>query len=1120
MTRKTGLLAIALLLTVCPLASAQEGTLLYVPNGVGDSVAVFSRNADGTLAPVTTITGPGLNSPEQVAVRADQAFAYVTVNIDNVVQVVDTRTNGVVQTVTGLTGPRGVAVSPDGSRVYVANNTGGTNTVSAYSADPLTGQLTALATISTGVNTQPRRVVVSPDGSRLYIANQGNLGANGSISVVDTSTNTIVATVATGGQLTDIAVNAAGTRVYVVSTTNQMFVVDTATNTVVATVATGGDARGVVVHPDGTRVYVTNQNTNTINQFDAATNASLGVVPSLGTTPFGVVVSPNGTSVYTANNISSNVSMFSVTAGTGLLAGMGTVAVGTSPTYPGICGGNGNLLLATGRTFVANSGGALGCTGTVVPTFTGGTLRVNNAGLSFASPITLGVAGGTIDTNANDATFSGVFSGPGNLTKSGAGTLTLNSANTYGGTTTVSAGTLQAASAGAFPASSALTIAAGATLDLQGADQAIASLAGAGAVTLSSGTLTTGGDDTSTTYSGSMSGAGGLAKVGAGVFTLTGVHTYGGPTTVAAGTLVVAAGSLVPTPTTVSGGTLAGAGTVAGAMLTGGTIRPTSIFTVAGNLNIGSGASLTTAINGPSPSTDFGQVRVAGTVTLAGALNVTVSSMFAAGGASLILIDNDGADAVAGTFAGLPEGATVVAGGATFRISYVGGDGNDVTLGGLFLTYLAEGAGGPFFGTRIAMLNTNPTVTAIVTMQFLTSTGSTFTYVLSIAPLGRETVTPGQAVPALAGANFSTVIDSNTRVVADRTMTWTAARYGSHAETGADAPLTAWYFAEGATHGQFDLFYLLENATATAADVEITYLLPSGPLAPRTYHVPARTRSTIYVDQEAELDATDVSAIVRVTNGVPISAERAMYLSTPEQAFAAGTAVKGVAAPSTQWLFAEGATGSFFDLYLLLANPQPTAADVDVTYTTSAGDTLTRPYTIAANSRRTISVEQEDPLLAGAAISATVTSTNGVPIVAERAMYWPAFPWYEGHASAGATATGTLWALAEGEAGGPDNAQTYILILNAGASAATVRVTLPLQFGGPPLQRDYTIPPHSRFSIDAGADFPGAVDHLFGALVESLGATPQPIVVERSMYTTADGVLWSGGTNVVGTRLR
>ena len=86
----------------------------------------------------------------------------------------------------------------------------------------------------------------------------------------------------------------------------------------------------------------------------------------------------------------------------------------------------------------------------------------------------------------------------------------------------------------------AVTVVAPGTLDLAGFNQSIGSLAGAGAVTLGSATLTTGNDNTSTTFSGAMSGTGGaLDKVGTGTLIFDGDNSYTGGTTVSGGALVV-----------------------------------------------------------------------------------------------------------------------------------------------------------------------------------------------------------------------------------------------------------------------------------------------------------------------------------------------------------------------------------------------------------------------------------------------------------------------------------------------------------------------------------------------------------------------------------------------------
>ncbi len=156
------------------------------------------------------------------------------------------------------------------------------------------------------------------------------------------------------------------------------------------------------------------------------------------------------------------------------------------------------------------------------------------------------------------------------LTKTGTGTWTLSGANTFTGNVTVSAGTLKAGVAsvpdvsGAFGLNTAVTTAnvATAILDLNGFNTQIGSLAGGGTtggnVTLGSATLTTGGNNTNTTYAGVISN-GSLAKIGSGVQSLSGANLYAGGTAInggslsflntsakpASGTVTVAAGATI-----------------------------------------------------------------------------------------------------------------------------------------------------------------------------------------------------------------------------------------------------------------------------------------------------------------------------------------------------------------------------------------------------------------------------------------------------------------------------------------------------------------------------------------------------------------------------------------------
>jgi YVTN family beta-propeller protein len=101
--------------------------------------------------------------------------------------VVATATNTVIATIAVGLGPEGVAVTPDGSKVYVTNSFE-SNNVSVIA----TATNTVTATIPVG-NT-PLGVAVSPDGSKVYVANANS----NNMSVIATATNTVTATIPVG----------------------------------------------------------------------------------------------------------------------------------------------------------------------------------------------------------------------------------------------------------------------------------------------------------------------------------------------------------------------------------------------------------------------------------------------------------------------------------------------------------------------------------------------------------------------------------------------------------------------------------------------------------------------------------------------------------------------------------------------------------------------------------------------------------------------------------------------------------------------------------------------------------------------------------------------------------
>ena len=462
---------------------------------------------------------------------------------------------------------------------------------------------------------------------------------------------------------------------------------------------------------------------------------------------------------------------------------------------------------------------------------------------------------------------------------------------------------------------------------------------------------------------------------------------------------------------------------------------------------------------------------------------------------------------------------------------------------GTYARYLAEGATGAFFDTRIALANPNATP-ARVLLRFQLNTGATHSRFLLLPPMSRRSVRPALVDGLASVAGLSTVIESDVEIVVDRTVEWglgaSTGIYGSHAETSLSAPRTTWYLAEGATHGDFDLFYLLQNPGATAAVVRVRFLRPAG-LAPieRDYTVPPHQRVTLNVDTVPGLEATDVSAVFRSMNDVPIIVERAMYRTIAgSRPFEAGHDSAAVAAPSTHWFLAEGATGVFFDTYLLLANPNDAVAQVSVTYLMPGSATVVRAYEVAGNSRRTIHVASEAVELAATSVSMVVTVTNSVSIIAARAMWWPGLQaaaanpsvgpfWGEAHNSPGAIETGTKWAVADGETGpAPTSATTYYLIANTSSFAADVSVTLLSETNRQPSSRRFTVAANSRFTVGVADEFPETRQdgsRTYGAVIESLplgGQPPAQIVVERAMYSNSNAVFWAAGSNLLATRLR
>ena len=165
-----------------------------------------------------------------------------------------------------------------------------------------------IATVPVG--NYPYGVAVNPDGTKVYVTNY----YSDTVSVVDTTTNTVIDTIPVGEWPLGIAVTPDGTKIYVANEeSNTVSVVDTSINTITTNVSVGSRPSGIAVSPDGKKVYVGNKGDflvpgSYVSVIDTATNTVIDTI-LVGKLPMGIAVTPDGTKVYVTNEGSNTVSV-------------------------------------------------------------------------------------------------------------------------------------------------------------------------------------------------------------------------------------------------------------------------------------------------------------------------------------------------------------------------------------------------------------------------------------------------------------------------------------------------------------------------------------------------------------------------------------------------------------------------------------------------------------------------------------------------------------------------------------------------------------------------------------------------------------------------------------------
>jgi autotransporter-associated beta strand protein len=410
-------------------------------------------------------------------------------------------------------------------------------------------------------------------------------------------------------------------------------------------------------------------------------------------------------------SIGGNPSTLSgVISGAGAItkSGAGTIAFIASNSYSGITTINQGYLIVSQPSSLGvgdgtaangtavNSGGSLSLLNVVLgneaisatgPGQSGnGALQNTSCGnATFTAPITIS---GTVNFNAcgpgGSMSFNGAISGT-NITLHLLGTspFFFNAVNSFNGVVIVdTSAPLSVVNIGVTNAFSdvAINIGANETLKLNNFNDQLGAIGGAGNVDLGSATLTAVGHGGADPFSGVISGTGnvtghfgffGANNTATGTFTSSGSimlgGTWAGPV-VLTGDFTAISNDAVVGPVTVN----SGATVIFGS--TGASLHATS-----GNLFMAAGSQINVVIE---DNITYSHLTLNGTANVSGAtLNVGQSPIFP-NGTQLTIIDNDGTDPIIGTFAGVPEGGTVknTVSGQSYRVSYIGGSGNDLVL--------------------------------------------------------------------------------------------------------------------------------------------------------------------------------------------------------------------------------------------------------------------------------------------------------------------------------------------------------------------------------------------------------------------------------------------------------
>ncbi len=257
------------------------------------------RSGGIAVAPLT-------GAAERLGGPSGPRMLYLTNSVDDTVLAIDTESRSLVGAAAVGRRPRGIAVTPDGARLFVANEDSGDVSVVE------TLELSESMRIRLPDGAEPYDVAITPDGAEAWVSGHE---ASGSVHILDTASLSVVESVRVGRRPVQVALSPDGTLAYLTNEEdNRLSIVDVWTRTVLRSL-TVPSPHGVAFDPVGSRVYVTSHSSpGTVRMIDVGTDTVLAIW-DVGEKPEYLALDALATRLFVTNRLSNFLSVINLLDG-------------------------------------------------------------------------------------------------------------------------------------------------------------------------------------------------------------------------------------------------------------------------------------------------------------------------------------------------------------------------------------------------------------------------------------------------------------------------------------------------------------------------------------------------------------------------------------------------------------------------------------------------------------------------------------------------------------------------------------------------------------------------------------------------------------------------------------